>query len=326
VSDPLPPAPAPRARLVAEPGRFSLDQAATLAAPGGDPLALRYRSAPRLAHPTGEVTETRPDRGEITVTGFGLIGSGGALPRHHTATVAAELRKRSGALHRFLDMLASRFIGLFVLAGAKYRPTRDPAPAERVLAAAVGLGTPQLAPRAGAPLAELLYHAGHLASRTRSTTRLAAMLEEETGHRVTIEEFAGAWIRLPPSERTRLGGSGRGAGAEGQHAALGMGAVIGAESWDPQARFVIRLGPLDRTEFEAVLPGRPGHDRLVSLARLFVGLDTSFVIAPVLRAPEIPPLALDGGARLGWSSWLTAPRPRRHDGTEPRFEGAHQPA
>ena len=314
------PAPgSPRARLQAEPGRFSLDQAVAVAAPQGDPLALRYRTLPRLGHANAEVIAAPLDKPEMTVNGFGLVGIGGTLPRHFTATVAAELRKRSGALHRFVDLLASRFTGLFVLAGARYRPSRNPEPTRRTLEAAIGIGSPHLADRTGVNPTELLYHAGHLASRTRSAARLAAMLEEEVGGPVTVEEFAGGWLRLPPTERTRLGGGGLG-NAGGQHASLGAGAVLGAETWDPQSRAIIRIGPLDRAAFNALLPGQPAHARITALTRLFAGMETAFVINPVLAAQEVPPMALGAGAQLGWSSWLSSPRPRRDDGAEAQFE------
>ncbi|WP_160299852.1 type VI secretion system baseplate subunit TssG [Belnapia sp. F-4-1] len=312
---------APHARLMQEPTRFSLDQAAHLLAPGGDVLALRYRTVLRLGHPEGEIGAPRTEGRQLPVTTFGLVGAGGVLPRHFTALVGTEQRKRSEALHAFLDMGASRFTGLFVKAGDKYRPTRDPAPAERALAAVIGLATPHLGGRLGLDLPRLLYHAGNLASRSRSAARLQAMLEEETGLPVRIEEFGGGWIRLPPSERTRLAGGGRGRTIGGQHAVLGQGAVAGAETWDSQARFTIRIGPLDRERFQAMLPGTPQHARVLALARLFAGLDTGFAINPVLAAEAIPALAL-GQGQLGWSSWLTTPRPRRRDGAEPRFEGS----
>lgn len=315
-----PPAP-PRERLAREAVRFSLDQAAHLLAPGGDVMALHYRTSLRLGYPAGEVGPLRPDQKELVTPTFGLVGAGGVLPRHFTALVGGEQRKRSEALHRFLDLAGSRFTGLFIKAGEKYRPTQEPRPADRALAAVTGLATPHQAERLGLPLATLLFHAGNLASRSRSAARLQALLEEETGVAVAIEEFAGGWIRLPPGERTRLAGGGRGRGATGQHASLGRGAVIGAETWDSQARFVIRLGPLDRPEFEALLPGTPRHARILALTRLFVGLDTGFAINPVLAAAAIPPLAL-GQGRLGWSSWLGLPRPRRRDGAEARFDGA----
>ncbi|MDB5372435.1 MAG: type secretion system baseplate subunit TssG [Belnapia sp.] len=316
----------PGDRLLREATRFSLGQAAHLLAPGGDVMALHYRTSLRLGYPAGEVGPLKQGSLDLTAPTFGLIGAGGVLPRHYTALVGGEQRKRSEALHRFLDLAGSRFTGLFIKAGDKYRPTQEPRPADRALAAVTGLATPHQAERLGLPLPTLLFHAGNLASRSRSAARLQAMLEEETGVAVAIEEFAGGWIRLPLTERTRLAGGGRGRGATGQHAALGQGAVIGAETWDSQARFVIRLGPLELPEFEALLPGSPRHARILALTRLFVGLDTGFAINPVLAAAAIPSLTLGGakldGARLGWSSWLGLPRPRRRDGAEARFDGA----
>jgi len=307
-------APSTLDRLAATPTRFALDQAARLAAPEGDVLRLHWRTVARLAHPLAEVLGAQPAQHTLTVGSFGLLGAGGVLPRHVTATVAAEARKRSRALHAFADLLGGRFIGLHVLAGGKYRPVQEPAPVERALAAAAGLGTATLLPRAGVPAATALYHAGHLAARSRSAVRLAALLAEETGMPVAIAEFRGGWQRVPLTEQTRLGDHLAG----GQHARLGEGAMLGAELFDPQARFEVRFGPLDAAAFAALLPGRELHGRVVALIRLVVGLDTGFVLNPVLRAAAIPAGRL-GEAALGWNSWLAAPRLRTADGAEPRF-------
>ncbi|HEY4254650.1 MAG TPA: type VI secretion system baseplate subunit TssG [Roseomonas sp.] len=308
----------PAVLLRREPTRFHPDEAAAITAqvskrPVRD---LNYRTLPRLGHPAGAVTQARPDEGELTLATFGLIGSGGTLPRHHTATVAAELRKRSRALHGFLDLLAQRMAGQFVAAGAKYRPTRDPEPARRALAAAIGMGTKGLDGRMAVPPDALLYHAGNLSSRSRSAERLRGLLEAETERPVEIEEFAGGWMRLPPTEQSRLP-AGRGAG---QHGGLGSTAVLGAQVWDAQARFIIRIGPLTRPEFEALLPGEPAHKRVTDLTRLFVGLDTGFAINLVLKAEEVPQASLGGGARLGWSSWPATPKPRTAAARDAIFE------
>ncbi len=319
----------PLERLQREPTRFSLDQAAAIVAPGRDPTEIAFRTQPRLGAPGGEVTAVRVEAREIVSPTFGLIGPGGTLPRHYTALVGAEARRRSTGLHQFLDLLARRFTGLFVKAGAKYRPSRNPVPAERVLAAVAGLGTPRLAERLATPLPALLYHAGALASRTRSAERLRGLLSEESGTPVEIVEFAGGWIRLPTSEQSRLSsrppGGGIG-GAGGGGGRLGVDVAVGAQVWDPSARFLLRLGPLTLREFEALLPGSPLHGRLVELTRLHVGLEQDFAFNPLLAAAAVPPLRLGGGraesaavagsgggARLGWTSWLTTPRPRRAD-------------
>lgn len=310
-----PRAPTPLERLQREPTRFSLDQAVAVLAAGRDPVDLRYVTSARLGAPAGEVQQARPATGELITPTFGLIGPGGVLPRHYTARVDSELRKRSTALQDFFDLLARRFTGLYVKAGAKNRPTRDPRGVERVQAAAVGLGTPHLAPALATPLPTVLYHAGGLAARSRSVERLRGMLSEETGAEVQIVEFAGGWVRLPPAEQSRLPGPGQ----PGRYLQLGIDAAIGSQVWDPPARFLIRLGPLSRRDFEALLPGTPLHARLVELTRLHVGPEQDFAFNPTLAANEVPALRLaaapEGAARLGWTSWLTAARPRRQPAT-----------
>jgi type VI secretion system protein ImpH len=298
---PAAPAPTPLDRLAAAPELFDLDQAAFVIAPGADAVELPFAAVARLHLPLAEVARAEPVTQSLASPLFGLIGPGGVLPRHYTATTAAEARRRSRALQRFLELLARRFTGMWVRAGAKYRPTRDPAPTERALDALAGMGTPGLAGRLAVPAPSLRYHAGHLAHRTRSAARLAAMLSEEAGTPVEIVEFAGGWLRLPVAEQTRLGRA---------HAALGAGAAAGAQIWDPQARFLIRLGPLDAEAFARLLPGEPLFERLCGLTRLFVGPEQEFVLNPLLRADAVP-AARSGGARLGYTAWTGTSRPRR---------------
>jgi len=295
--------PSPMATLAAHPERFDMDQAVFVIARGRDPVELPYATVPRLGLPLAEVTAADPATGQITSPLFGLIGPGGTLPRHFTATTGGEVRRRSRALQAFLDMLARRFTGMWIRAGAKYRPTRDPKPTETALDALIGMGTPSLVGRVAVPLPSLRFHAGHLAARTRSAERLRALLAEETGSAVEIVEFAGGWLRLPPSEQSRMGLA---------HYRLGVDAAIGAQVWDPQARFIIRLGPLDAARFAELLPGRPLFERLCGLTRLFVGPEQDFVLNPVLAADAVPATKLGaGGGRLGLTSWIGQPRPRR---------------
>ena len=311
----------PLERLRREPARFSLDQAAAVVAPGADPVDITFRTVSKLGAPAGEVAMARQSDTDLVTPTFGLIGPGGVLPRHYTAWVESESRQRSTALHAFLDLLGRRFTGLYVKAGAKYRPTRNARQAEQVLSAAVGLGTPHLAPALGSPLQAMLFHAGGLSSRTRSAERLRGMLSEETGGDVRIIEFAGGWIRLPQTEQSRLSA----AGVPGCHMQLGTDAAVGLQVWDASARFLVNLGPLSLAAFKALLPGAALHARLVELTRLQVGLEEEFAFNPVLAAAEVPALQLGGlgtgSAQLGWTSWLTAPRQR----TQPAADAMLRP-
>ncbi len=306
----------PLERLEQEPGRFSLDQAVAVVAPGMDPTEVSYRTVSRLGSPAGEVTQARPTERELVTPTFGLIGPGGILPRHYTALVDAESRRHSTALHAFLDLLSRRFTGLYVKAGSKYRPTRNPGQAQQVLAAAAGLGSPHLAEALATPMEALLYHAGGLSSGARSAERLRGMLSEEAGADVRIIEFAGCWMRLRPEEQTQLTTSAFG----GRNLRLGIDAAAGLQVWDASAHFLVNLGPMPLAEFKALLPGAPLHTRLVELTRLHVGLEHDFSINPVLKAEEVPPLQLassdTGAAQLGWTSWLTHSRPRSMPASE----------
>ena len=310
------PAPSPLERLATTPEQFDLDQATfVISRVGGqqrDAVDLPFRAVPRLGLPLAEVTWADPATGEITTPLFGLIGPGGVLPRHFTGLTSAELRRRSQSLLQFLELLARRFTGMWVRAGAKYQPTRDPVPTERALDALVGMGTPGLQGYPAVPPEAMRYHAGHLAARTRSATRLAAMLSEETGMAVAVVEFAGGWLRIPPAEQSRLGHS---------FMWLGEDATIGAQVFDPQARFIIRLGPLSAADFASLLPGQPLFARVCGLTRLFVGPEQDFVLNPLLAAHAVPGASLGAhGALLGLTSWLAQPRPRREAADDARLQ------
>jgi type VI secretion system protein ImpH len=96
-------------------------------------------------------------------------------------------------------------------------------------------------------------------------------------------------------------------------------------AWDVQAGVVLRIGPLDRESFTALLPDRPTLERLVALVRAYLGFATGFAINPVVAAAAVPALQLRADAdpppRLGWNSWLTAPAgSRTKDASEAVFE------
>ncbi len=328
----------PLARLLRQPARFGFDAAIrvlTRDAGQADPAEVaRFRSAPGRGYVPADVLAVRPEAGgppRVTVGAMALTGAAGVLPELYTQAIATTRRDRSAALHDFLDMLAHRMIAAFARAGTKYRPHRAveagalaelpvPDPLARVLLSLTGNGTPHTAERLLAGTDPLLHYAGLFAGRPRSAERLAALASDWIGRPVRVEQFAGAWLALPPEERTRLPAPGF-AGAFGR---LGVDAAIGVRAWDVQARVVLVIGPLDRAGFEALLPGRPALGRFVSLVRAFLGLETGFAVRPVLAAGAVPALRLDAGADpaplLGWNTWLPTAARRTRDADDAVFE------
>ncbi len=313
---------APLERLAREPRRFRFDAAVRLildALGSADPTAIRFRTLAGLAYPPAEVMAYAPaadgEPPRLTVAHMGLVGPMGVLPRFYTEILDETLRNRSMALQDFLDLLAAPMIAAFAAAGSKYRLHRsaerarlagasDQGPVSAALLAFTGYSIARLADRLTVGAAPLMHYGGLFAERVRSAERLAALASDWLGRPVEVVQFAGGWLSLPVSERTRLSAR---AGSAGWNR-LGRDAAIGVRAWSPEARVVLRIGPLDRRAFEALLPDRPALRRFVSLIRAFLGFETGFAVNLVLTRSEVPALKLDAAAapppRLGWNTWL----------------------
>jgi type VI secretion system protein ImpH len=153
----------------------------------------------------------------------------------------------------------------------------------------------------------LLHYSGFFAGHPRSAERLGALTSDWLGRNVEVVQFVGAWLPLSPDQRSSFAVGRR----PGAFNSLGVDAAIGVRAWDPQARIILRVGPLDLAGFAALLPDRPGLQRLVSLVRAYLGFEIGFAVNPILAGPEIPPLLLGPSAgpppRLGWNTWVPSP-------------------
>nr|WP_321983234.1 type VI secretion system baseplate subunit TssG [uncultured Lichenicoccus sp.] len=326
----------PREALIGDPSRFAFDAAVRILvhmAQTPDPAgAAQFVSSPDLAYPGAEVRSVGPatPRPRVQTNVMSMTGPSGVLPRGYTELVTATARDRSPSLQAFLDMLADRFVAQFAQAGSKYRIHRAAEEAAlggggdrfgHVLLALTGFATADLASRLRAGEAALQHYAGYFAARPRSADRLEAMASDWLGRPVRVQQFAGAWLALPAAERTALP---HGNDLTGFNR-LGIDAALGVRAWDQQSRVVLEVGPLDRAEFETLLPGSDALSNLCALVRAYVGFEIAFAIRPILRRDAVPPLQLDAEQpappRLGWNSWLTAPAPSRTaDAADALFE------
>ncbi|NJD11746.1 MAG: type VI secretion system baseplate subunit TssG [Gemmatimonadetes bacterium] len=279
----------------------------------GDPNAeaVRFGVPPALSFPASEIQELdlrEQGPSAMKVNFLGVTGPQGVLPHEYTLLVADRLRARDRALGDFLDMFHHRLLSLFYLAWRKYRfaaAREDRRPdllGEHVLDL-MGVGMRGSRPQLPFPVEALISRAGLLIPQPRGAAALQQLIEDFFAVPVTVEQFVGGWY--PLSARDRCTVSDEAADPASQ---LGRGAVAGDEIWDQQARVRLRLGPLQRAQYDAFLPGGSAHEPLAALLRFFSHDQYEFEVQLVLAAGDVPGVRLgsEGVAapRLGWSTWI----------------------
>lgn len=269
--------------------------------------AIRFGVPPELTFAPGTITEVKARDGRppwMGVRMMGLTGPNGALPIHLTEWARERQRHHGdGTMAAFLDMFHHRMVAFFYRAWAEGKPVVALDRPERdrftpKVAALQGIGMPAMRNRDRLPDFARLFFSGRFADTVANPDGLQAMVRRLFGVPAQVLEFVGRWMHLPRDTQTRLGG-----GAD--VAALGLTAILGERVWGVQQTFVLRLGPLTLERYRRFLPGGPDLAVLTSLLRAYPGDRLDAEVNLVLKAEEVPPLALDGSLGLGHTTWLT---------------------
>jgi type VI secretion system protein ImpH len=281
---------------------------------------VRFGVPPYLSFPASEIQELDlPGDGpaRMRVNFFGLTGPQGVLPHAYTLLAQDRLRSRDAALTDFLDLFHHRLLSLFYRAWRKYRFTAayEDGDDDRLcdhLLDVIGLGLDGVRARLDVADEALVHRAGLLVAQPRGAASAQQLLEDYFQVPVDIEQFVGGWHGLEGRDRCEIG-------ADGTAANQLSGAVVGDEVWDAQARVRVRIGPLDREQYDALLPGGAAHRELAALLRFFSHDQFEFEVRLVLIADDVPGVMLGDETaepRLGWSTWIrSAPRGRDADDT-----------
>jgi type VI secretion system protein ImpH len=281
-----------------------------IAKPNEEPV--RFAARQSLAFPASSIhsisAETDPPL--MTVAFLGLTGVQGVLPHHYTEHILGRAQAKDFSMAAFLDVFNHRFVSLFYRAWEKHRfPVRFQLAAARqdtdeftqYLFDWIGLGTAGLRGRISPRDSALLRYAGLLGQKPSSAASLRAILRDYFGVEVEIEQFKGAWYLLDEADQCDLA-------SEQLNNKLGEGAIAGDAVWDPQARFRVRLGPLNLVKYLAFLPGEKAVEELYDIVRFHAGPILQFDLQLVLKSDEVPWCRLGDetpeGPRLGWCGWL----------------------
>jgi type VI secretion system protein ImpH len=278
----------------------------------------RFSVRPSLAFPASEVhgLEIRDDGpARMSVNFMGLTGPSGVLPHVYTQLVAERQRARDRATAEFLDIFHHRMISLFYRAWKKHHVaasagTEDDHFREYLLDLA-GLGLKGMQGRLPVADDAMVFYLGLLGPQPRGAGALQQLLEDYFDVPVEVEQFVGAWHPVPLRDQFPVGAE------SGPADQLGLGALVGDEVWDAQARVRLRIGPLSRARFEEFLPTGGAHEPLRALVRFFSHDQFEFEVQLVLAGDEVQGFVLGAEPQspqpLGWSTWIrsTATAPAR---------------
>ena len=294
------------------------------------PLQVRFRNSLSLGFPASELGDMalydlegvelkggealdealaglRVGQVHLTPAFMGLLGATGALPLHYTETLAdRELYRRDRAARGFLDIFTTRMVALHYGAWKKYRLALQYELDRRerflpLVLSLAGLGLPGLRERMVDGEGDLFdqavaYHAGAIRQRPVSAITVQRILGDYFGVPVRVEQFVGAWYRVPTAQRTLLGSG---------TARLGSTALAGDRVWQRDLRMRLHLGPLDRGHFDAFLPGGAAAASLAKWLTLLLGSSLEYEVRLLLRAEDVRGASLgEHGVRLGWDSYL----------------------
>jgi type VI secretion system protein ImpH len=288
--------------------------------PAQDPVRLAQEPSAVFAPSTLAAWEPEKDgrAARLLVHFFGLFGPDGALPLHLTEYARDRRRNhRDPTFQRFADIFHHRALSLFYRAWANARPTVSfDRPEDDRFAlytgALVGLGMDSLRNRDAMPDITKLHFAGHLSNQTRHAEGLESILADFFRTPVRIESFVGAWLGLPPADRTGLA-------HRPDTATLGKTALLGRRVWSRQHKFRVVIGPLPLADYVRLLPGGTSFRRLIPVVRNYAGDALAWDVNLVLQREEVPPTRLGcrktGGGRLGWTTWL-GPRRKAADAAD----------
>ena len=260
----------------------------------------------------------------LTPTFMGLLGGNGALPGHYTERIAAhQTYEKDEGPRAFIDTFSNRSLALFYEAWRKYRLELQYETGGKdrflpLLLSLSGLGHGSLHNRLGKDgdgvLDESMGHfAAALRQRPASAAYMQRVLSEYFAVPLTIEQFVGCWYDVPREHQTVIGST---------NAILGAAAMVGERVWQRDLRLRLRIGPLDRADFEQFLPGAKAANALQKMLTMFTSVCLEYEVQLVLRAADVEGASLVSnrtGGRLGWDTFLNT-RTELNDRTDVRYE------
>lgn len=294
---------------------------------------VRFEADHSLAFPGNEVGEIRlkdedSDQWQLLLNFIGVTGAMGVMPYHYTELILERAKKRDRALAHFINLFNHRTASLFYQASNKYRlpieyertklfkyNKNEDSQHTRALLSLLGLGTDHLRNRQYVRDESLVFYSGLLSQQAKTEVGLERLIEDYFGVPCNVEGFVGQWQDLIDDVRTRLPTR---KNRKGQNACLGRSTMLGKKGWFAQGKSRIKIGPLNKDEFDTFGPSTGALTALNEMVHTYLGMEESFDYVIQVDRNQVPnkmALGTTEPAQLSWNAWLAGKTKNAQDDT-----------
>lgn len=269
-------------------------------------IPIRIRPNNSLAFPPADITriqEMQEGPGfRITANFLGLYGHSSPLPTFYTEELIDEENTDESVSRDFLDIFNHCIFTIFFRSYLKYNlffqvmDEKSNVVTERLFCL-LGLGGAQL--RKDLEIAfPLCRYIGIITQHPHSAWGLETILQDVfRGVPVKVIQCFNRTVKIPARQRMEIGGTG---------SILGESSVIGSEMADCTGKFRLQIGPVAFDDFNSLLPGSPGYEKLDAITR-FYKLDPLECDVELILAKNECRTACPGSpqmSRLGMDTWV----------------------
>ncbi len=268
---------------------------------------LRIRPQNNLNFPAADVSSIEKIPGEepvflVNANFLGLYGPASPLPTFYTEDLMQQEADEESAARDFLDIFNHRLYTLFSHCCMKYRlffqvcEENNPETLDKLFCL-LGLGESRH--REDMPYAySLLRYSGILSQHPRSAWGLETILADAFSYApVKVIQCSRRSVKVHLSQRLLLGRTGN---------SLGTDSVIGEQIEDHTGKFRLRVGPVNFSRYQQLLPGNQENERLSILTRFYLQDPLEYDMELILKEGETSSVCLgsETTSRLGMDTWI----------------------
>ncbi|WP_404343658.1 type VI secretion system baseplate subunit TssG [Pseudoalteromonas mariniglutinosa] len=284
---------------------------------------IRFSATQKFGFPGNAITKLEStsyhdglEQVKMEVSFMGLTGCSGALPHFYSELVMQRLRYKDTTMRDFYDMFNHRLISLYYRAWKKYKPTlnylkddTENDPYSSILALL-----------SGGKSCHQIHFSGLYSRKVRNAADLQNILTYYLSCDVHIKQLVGQWRPLKLEEQTKLASQNQ---YEGQHARLGVDAMIGKQVWDIASLIEIIISPSEAEQTKRLLPRRDLFKLAQQIVNDYLGNAVQSKIIIKSNFNDLDAVKLvNNDYQLGCNSFLAANKNQSHKSlTKLSFKG-----